>query len=258
MMQISAKTTGSARVIGNRLQKAVRKQIPFAASQALNDTGKVLLTVNKREMKRVFDNPVPYTLNAFYLKRAMKADLSVAVRRKDKPAGKHYLEIQHTGGVRPRKRFETVVKYHVKYQHDLQSVLPTTISKNPRGNASMPRLMEAIAGLSERGQASSPTAPYTKNSYQKKIDARHKKLTQGKRTSDYFVGYKEDGKNKTDGIYRRSPSGKSVRKIFHLLPFQQSYKSRYPFHPRLRKRAMSYFPAEFKRRLAAAYRTMRV
>ena len=115
MMQMRAKTTGSARVIGNRLQKAVRKQIPFAASQALNDTGKVLVSINKQNMKRTFDRPVPYTLNAFYLKRAMKANLSISVRRKDKPAGKHYLDIQKSGGVRPQKAFEKMVQQRVAY-----------------------------------------------------------------------------------------------------------------------------------------------
>lgn len=258
MMQISAKTTGSARVIGNRLQKAVRKQIPFAASQALNDTGKTLVSINKMNMKRTFDKPVPYTLNAFYVKRAMKADLSVAVRRKDKPAGKHYLDIQKSGGVRPRKRFETMVKYHVGYEGYVGAVLPTAAATDSKGNASMPRLLEAMAGLADAGKASSPTASYTKNAYYKKVDARAARAQKGRRSSQFFIGYKEQGKNKTDGIYRKSPGGRSVKKLFHIVDYKPSYRGIYKFDPPLRKHAMSYFPAKFKRRLAAAYRTMRV
>lgn len=249
MMQISAKTTGSARVIGNRLQKAVRKQIPFAASQALNDTGKTLVSINKREMKRVFDNPVPYTLNAFYLKRAMKADLSVAVRRKDKPAGKHYLDIQKSGGVRPQKAFEKMVQQRVAYPGIVGSVIPIPGNGgvNAKGNVNMGEVNRALAGLN----ASFSTTAYTRDR-QRKAES---KRALSKRPTQYFVRANEGGTK--GGIFKRTGKRKA-KMVFLISDAMPSYRGIYKFDPPLRKHAMSYFPAKFKRRLAAAYRTMRV
>lgn len=244
---ITFSTTGSTKRVSRKIQNLINRQIPFAASKALNATGNMLLAVNKREMKRNFDNPVPYTINAFYMKPARYNNLRMSVRRKDKPAGKHYLGIQHKGGVRPRKRFETLMKYGLKYDHYLGSVLPTKHSQTRAGGVSMARVNEVIGQIG----GTTPQSSYTKA----KSRAAAEKLAARKRPTQYFIGYKENGKNKTDGIYRRE--GKRVKKMFHILNYSPEYRQRFPFYPPLISKSKFYFPRKMRIEMRNAMRTAR-
>jgi hypothetical protein len=251
-VNVGISTTGSTRSINRRLHNLMHRQIPFAASKALNDTGNVLLAVNKREMRKQFDKPVRYTLNAFYMKPARKNDLNMRIARKSKPAGKHYLDVQHKGGVRPRKGVESMLNYSLAYSGDLRAVLPTSRTQTAAGGMSMARINEAIAGLQDSKQAGRvPSSSYTKAGITKQTD----RLARRKKPVEYFIGYKSEGKNRTDGIYRRT--GKTVKKMFHLLEYQPKYRPNFPFYPPLIRNARSYFPTRMKRQLAMAMRTAR-
>jgi len=251
-VNVGISTTGSTRTINRRLNNLIHKQVPFAASKALNDTGKLLLAVNKREMRKQFDKPVRYTLNAFYMKPARKTDLNMRISRKAKPSGRHYLEIQHEGGPRPRKGVESMLRYSLAYTGDLRAVLPTSRTKTAAGGMSMARMNEAIAGLQDSKQAGRvPSSSYTKAGIIKQAD----RLAKRKKPVEYFIGYKSSGKSKTDGIYRRT--GKSVKKMFHLLEYQPQYRPNFPFYPPLIRNARSYFPTRMRKQLALAMRTAR-
>ena len=235
-------------ILRSSLTKAV-KQVPFAASVALNNTGKVLLVRNRIEMKRQFKDPVPYTLNAFFLRRSNKGNLKASIERKTAPAGKHYLEVQHKGGSRPRKRFETVLERNIPYTKDLQSVIPTARATTTKGGVRMGAVLQTIAGMG----GSIPNSPYTTARTKKRRD----KYESKKRQEQYFIGYKEDGKNRTDGIYMRTAGGKKVVKLFHLFDYRMSYKPNFPFYEPLRKQASTYFPNQFAKQLRLALRTAR-
>lgn len=244
-MAIGITMTGSPARMTRRVQQVVARQIPYAGSRALNATGKVLLAVNKREMKRQFDNPVRYTLEAFYMKPAYRNDLHMAIRRKDKPAGKHYLEVQHKGGVRPRKGVEAMLERAIPYENDLRAIIPTKLGQTASGGISMARVNEAIASLG----GTLPNRPYTRQGVLKA----ESKLARRKKPVEYFIGYK--GKAKTDGIYRRE--GKRVKKVFHLLNYRPNYRPNFPFFPPLIRNAKSYFPSRMRREFRAAIRTAR-
>lgn len=235
-------------ILRSSLTKAV-KQVPFAASVALNNTGKVLLVRNRIEMKKQFKAPVPYTLNAFFLRRSSKDNLKAAIERKTAPAGKHYLEVQHTGGTRPRKRYETMLERNIPYRNDLQAALPTSRAQNAKGGVSVGKALQVIAGMG----GSIPNSPYTTTRVKKRRD----KYEAKKRQEQYFIGYKEEGKNRTDGIYMRTPGGKKTVKLFHLFPYNMSYKPNFPFYEPLRKQAAAYFPNQFNKQLRLALRTAR-
>jgi hypothetical protein len=80
-----------------------KKQIPFAAARALNDTAQAAQIRVKRELPSIFDRPTPFTLNAIGIERASKSKLQARVFVKDKQAA--YLEVQETGGTKtPKKR----------------------------------------------------------------------------------------------------------------------------------------------------------
>lgn len=244
-----ATVTGSARVISNKLQRAIHKQIPFAASQALNDVGKVLLSVNKRNMRQTFDKPVPYTMNAFYMRPAHKTHLSMSVLRKQKPAGKHYLEVEQAGGVRPRKAIEKMMEFNVPYAGIMRTVMPTKHSTMASGAISTAKAMEAIAGVG----GTMPNRPSTRVASQ--FERAEAKLAARKSKSPYYVVEPRNGK--VGGINKRIGKGKVVR-MFNFLDRGVSYRPIYKFEEPLRRNAMSYFPTRMKIRLKQAYATMRL
>lgn len=246
---ITFSTTGSTKRVSRQLQNLVNRQIPYAASKALNATGNVLLAVNKREMKRNFDNPVPYTINAFYMKPARYNNLRMSVRRKDKPAGKHYLDIQHKGGVRPQKGVERMFRDRVKYKGIVGAIIPVEgnggATKN--GGISMAEMHRAMAGLN----ASYSSTAYTRN----KQRAAESKRALASNARQYFVKSNEGGTR--GGVYKRMANRK-IKKVFHIRDAMPRYNSKFPFYPPLVRNAKSYFPAKMRRELRTAMRSARL
>ena len=235
--------------VNAKLANLTMRQIPFAASKALNRTANELKAFNRIQMKRRFDKPVPYTLNAFMVERSNKRKLIAGVRRKDKPSGKHYLEVQAKGGSRPRKAVESMMEYRVKYDPSLRAVLPTSKGngKTKAGGINMGEVHRALAGLG----ASLSSQPYTRN----KQRAAESRRNLQKRPAQYFVGEPGSGKNKTGGIYKRSAGGKKVTKVFHFLDYSPQYEKRLPFKKYMTRQAKLSFPKNLKREMVAALRT---
>lgn len=226
--------TSNSAQINKKLAQLAMRQIPFAASRALNQTGKELLGINKRTMQRQFDNPVPYTINAFRLVRSTKQNLTAEIRRKDASSGKnkpaderYYLEKQQSGGVRPRKGIESKFKGKVAELKSMQALLPTSRTSVRGQNISFAKSEKVLAGL----QAKS-------NEYPR-----------------YFYGKASDGKNATDGIYRvNGPRGKP-QKMFHVLPTLPSYNSKYPFKQQMLKSSKVIFKRAIRAEFRNALRT---
>ena len=246
---ISFRFESDSKKINAKLAILASRQIPFAASKALNQTAVELKDFNRIQMMRRFDKPVKYTLNAFMAERSNKRRLSAAVRRKDQPAGKHYLEIQATGGPRPRKGVEKMMEQRIAYGGILRAVIPTGKggSSTRAGNINMGEVNRAMAGL---GSSYSSSA-YTRN----KQRAAESKRNLQKRPSQYFVAEPSDGKSKTGGIYKRSAGGKKVTKVFHFLDSSPQYTKRLPFKSYMTKQAKLSFPKNLKREMRAALRT---
>lgn len=242
--------TGGSKIktVRGLMSNIQNKQIPYALSRAMNDTGKVLLVVNRKEMRRNFNAPVPYTLNAFYMKPAKRTNLRMEILRKDAQGKKHYLEVQHEGGRRPQKRVEKLIKNRVAYPGIVGSVIPTSNGggMTKTGGVNMAEVNRALAGLN----ASFSTTAYTRN----KQRAAESKRAIAKKPSQYFVKSNEGGTK--GGIYKRLASRK-VKKVFHISDATPSYKPRFPFHPPLIKQTNLYLPKQFKRQFNAALRTMR-
>lgn len=234
-------------ILRSSLNKAV-KQVPFAASMALNQTGKMLLMRNRIEMKRNFKAPVPYTLNAFFLRRSSKDNLKAAIERKTAPAGKHYLEVQHEGGRRPQKAVENMIRQRVAYPGIVGAVIPVPGNggATPTGGIRMPEVQRALAGLN----ASFSTTAYTRDKQQ----AAKSKLAQMKKPHQYFVKSNESGTS--GGIYKRTGK-RAIKKVFHITDAKPTYKPNFPFYEPLRKQAAAFFPNQFSKQLRLALRTAR-
>ena len=75
-----------------------KKQLPFAAAQALTAVARLGQHAIKAELPSVFDRPTPFTINAIAVKPARKTDLTAVVFAKDIAA--QYLEPFEDGGPR--------------------------------------------------------------------------------------------------------------------------------------------------------------
>ena len=80
-MPVAFKFKSNTKDVNARLSNMVATQMPFAISKALNETAKTLVAKNKQDMRMIFDNTVPFTLNAFFFKFAKKGQTSVTIRR---------------------------------------------------------------------------------------------------------------------------------------------------------------------------------
>ena len=221
----------------------MQKQIPFAASQALNDTGKFIVKRNQMHMRQVFNNPVRFTINAFYAKPAKRDNLTVSIRRKRAADGRNYLERQQVGGARNRKGIESMADANMPYKGNLRAMIPTSNVKGSPGRVTA-EFMRALPHLG----ASRPQAAYARTRYDKANAKPAKRTT-------YFVGYKGSGAA-SDGIYKRTPRG--VKKMFHLVDRKPQYQSRFKFTKVAATNGRSYFPSRFRKRLREAYRSIRI
>jgi hypothetical protein len=222
-----------------RLSNFAQSQVKWATVTTLNEVGQFLLGQNQKHMRRTFEHKNAYTLNAFYLKRANKKTLTASIQRKSKPSGKHYLEVQETGGVRPRKAVETMLDYKLAYEGIVRSVTPTSRAGGSKNNILMSQVNKALAGL---GKSYAETA-YTKTTKKGKT-----KRVSGER---YFLAEGRTGKNRTGGIYRVTGRGKP-QKMFHIHDSLPRYKPKFGFYKNMNKLARPYFNIRFKDNLNKA------
>lgn len=122
----------------SKMISANQKQIPYATALTLTRLAQELKEVQIAEMKRVFDNPVPYTLNALAYKKATKKDLTSKVFFKEfagkgTPAYK-YLMPNIIGGERRQKRHEKALEISGKMTSGGYTMPARNIPLNAYGN----------------------------------------------------------------------------------------------------------------------------
>jgi hypothetical protein len=100
--------TGMADAI-SRLDYFELQQLPFAQAKTLTDIADIAKNEAIKEMRRVFDRPTAFTLNALKVERATKRRLEARVVLKDPTRiddEHHYLNVETAGGTRGFKPFE--------------------------------------------------------------------------------------------------------------------------------------------------------
>ncbi len=86
------------------LSDVQKKQIPFAAKNALNDTAFQAQKAEKKQLPQKLDRPTPFTVRGIRVKRATKSKLVSSVYVN--PVVWEYLKYQVDGGLRkPQGRF---------------------------------------------------------------------------------------------------------------------------------------------------------
>jgi hypothetical protein len=66
---------GDMKPIIKHLSKTQKKQIPFAAAQAINNTLFDIMKAEKAQMPKKLDRPTPFTMKAFKINKAKKTEL---------------------------------------------------------------------------------------------------------------------------------------------------------------------------------------
>lgn len=98
VMPVNVKVRSNVKDVERYLTRIQRRQIPFATSLALTETGKDAKAAVERRIERAFDRPTRFTQKAIATKAARKSTLRSLVFVKDRQAD--YLEIQERGGTR--------------------------------------------------------------------------------------------------------------------------------------------------------------
>lgn len=208
------------------LSDVARRQIPFATAMALNELGAELIRVNQKNMKRVFDRPTRWTLNAFHFVRATKQKQSIEIMRKTAARGRHYLEIEEAGGTRPLTGWERLIAARLGYGGPIGFVMPTgAVRRNAYGNVSRATMQRIIGGTSKGRKAGAA----------------------------YFVP--KVGSRLSAGVYQRK--GKSIQKVLAFDARAPRYAARFKFHEVLRRHSDRRLPRKFEAALTKALATAR-
>lgn len=89
---------GNLKEIEKHLWRSEKRQIPFSAAKAINDTLFQIMKAEKVQMSKKLDRPTPYTLKGFKVSKANKRRLSGSVEIT--PSRWKYLKYQVEGGAR--------------------------------------------------------------------------------------------------------------------------------------------------------------
>lgn len=217
--------------LSQRFRDIDDRLMPEMNRLALNDMAFKVHAENKELMRRSFNNPTPWTLNAFFVRKATRGYLVAEVLRKDAQRGRHYLETQQTGGKRGLTGLERLFKERLKYDGLIVSVLPTkALRKNKYGNVAKSRMQQIISGVQAQGDATQNTSVASR------------KRSKGKR-AEYFVP-KADGKLSA-GVYERK--GDKIAKVLAFSDKAPTYRKRFPMEKHAERVATDAAPIATER-----------
>lgn len=145
------------------IDSAVKKQVPFAAMLALNETAKKVMMEEKRIMKGSFSNPTPFVLNALRVERATKKDLKAAVGYKNiygefGGVSEKILSPHVNGGPRKPKGAEKTLRRKGVLRADEFIVPSRSLKLNKFGNVSQGLTNKILSNIGAQSDSSANTA----------------------------------------------------------------------------------------------------
>jgi len=241
-----------------KMNNLINRQMPYATSVAINETLKTLEKYNKDLMKKAFKDPVPFTMNAFYVQYSNKKTLLGALRRKDKAVGRHYLEIQDKGGPRPLKGFEKNFLYRGKNTGNLRAIMPTDVTPlDGRGNMTMAFVNKVSSQLGVQKDAAQ------NKPYQLRVGKKQRRS----RATRYFSPSPDHPLAKRGGlgVYATkadSPgaerTGSRVQKVMSFIQKSPTYKKRTDFDAKMNRAAANMMPRKMRIGLRRALATAKL
>lgn len=136
----------------HRLDDLQKKQVPFAAKNAVNDLARKIIEVEQDEMQTVFQSPTRWTLGSLFIREyATKSNLRAVVDFKDgiksRSAGK-YLAAQIYGGSRRIKAVETFFAKRGLMPEGYR-IVPASVRLDSHGNISLSSFKKMVQGVSD-------------------------------------------------------------------------------------------------------------
>lgn len=215
--------------ISRWLDDVQKRQIPFATVYAMTLTARDVQSEEISVMKRVFDRPTPYTLNALRVVPATKQTYVASVEFKEfggTPA-KRFLNPEVHGGPRSRKSHERLLG---PLMGGYQFAVPGRgTDRDAYGNMKGGEYRKIISQLKV---SADPTANVSKSGRSKRA----------RKNNAYFV--------KGRVVYHRTGAGIKPALVFVSAP---RYKKRFPFYETGAKVVAARFAQNFE---AAFQRTM--
>lgn len=250
-MQISIKSNIES-VIKN-LDVIAKKQIPFAISLALNRTGQKVKDALIQDMKKSFDRPTPFTLNALQQTVSTKKNLTTKIWTKRSvrfSQKQHYLEPNIFGVNREHKAFERALHRIGILPVGMKAVPGSAAKLDSYGNMNRGQIVQILSyfkAFGEQGYAANIT------------EKRKRSLARGTKKRigyTYFVGRPGNGKLPL-GIYQRFRfyGGAAIKPILIFVPASMGYKKRWDFFSIGRKVVEKEFENEFRRAINEAIKT---
>lgn len=231
------------------LDDAQRRQVPFAASRAINATASDVKLAMRGEMSRSLDRPKAYTLGGLFVAPSNKRNLVATVGLIDKPkagnrAPEKYLAPQIEGGSRRVKAFESALLKAGAMPAGYR-VVPGAGAKIDRyGNISAAQMQEIFGAI--------------------KSNISNLRIFAGRGKRAHAVGYfvVAPGNPRTahlaPGLYRRNERGGASTIVPVLLYVQGvSYRKRLDLMRPAETVVRQKFSAHFEREIAQALATAR-
>ena len=209
---------------------AAQKQLPFAASQALNAVAFDARIAINTSTSQFFQNPNRFTQTAFFVQRSTKRNLEAIVfaeagRGKDRA---RYLKFGIQGGQRVQKGFERKFLAEVVGTRRVPAnaqLVPTSLVKlNAQGNVSLATIKRIQRGLATKGNGT------------------------------FFTGTPKGG-DRPPGIYRRSKG--QLFPYFIAIEEQARYQRRLPIGQTAGRVTRTQFGGYLRTSLSKALETAR-
>lgn len=245
-MQISFKVTGLDEV--KRQLGSLAKQVPFAASKALNNTAFAVNAGIKQEMQSVFKGgPSQFAERSFRVEKSNKSNLvaSVVLRDDAPPGGTAYSKALHhlfKGGTRDWKKVEGYLRG--------VGLIPPGLMAVPGAGCPLDRY-----GNITKAAWSEMLGVFRSNIRNMRV---YKKSGGGKKVKaiGYFVVKPNDNTKLKPGIYKRIQSG-ATGGIDPMIMFVKrgTWRRFIDLEAVGKAVVMNTFPAEFEKELANAIAT---
>jgi hypothetical protein len=244
-------------VLGRQFTELERRNLPFAARQAVNATAFATREEWSRVMPRVFDRPTSLTLRAVLYKKATAQVSSAEIFIRDEafkgapPA--RYLAAQVSGGSRAMKSFEKRLQQAGYLPAGMFAVPGKGAPQDAFGNVPAKVVQQVLSQLGARS-----------DQYQNETDTSRKRRRR-RGGSDFFAVKSKRG-NLLPGVYRRREmaAGDAARRAIgassridsiFIFVSKVGYRARYDIFGLAERIYGRLFPFHFDRELEKAVNT---
>lgn len=238
--------------------KASQKQIEIATQRAILKTAQHVVKAEQEEIKKVFDKPTNFTLNALTIK-VDKPKISASVEVKDGywTRSDNYLSVQRDGGRRKLKAFERNLQHYGVMPSGWIAVPGQGAALDVYGNMSVGQIRQILSWFDAAERVSGST-----QNMGEKGRAKKRKGTKRSEAFEYFVAQPgrrtglrswKNGRSQslTPGIYKRTffGYGTAIKPII-IFVRNATYGKRFKFFEVANRTIDQHFTAEFNAAMA--------